>query len=102
MTCNRELQKPFEIQRIPYRKLRWIFAIFIYVAKDIEKYKAQNLQIAGFAMLSPLAKLLLTLPYIEFKNINIRTFIYFIISLLLFIIGITFIFRGVVLLKEDR
>lgn len=72
------------------------------MAKDIEKYKAQNLQIAGFAMLSPSAKLLLNLPYIEFKDINIRAFIYFLISVLLFMGGITFIFRGMILLKEEN
>jgi len=70
------------------------------MAKDIEKYKAQNLQIAGFAMLSPLAKFLLALPYIELKDISIRVIIYFAICILLFIAGIIFISRGVVLLRE--
>ena len=70
------------------------------MATDVEKYKSQNLQIAGFAFFTPISKIFLNIPEMKLNDINLKFIIFFILSLLLVFAGIIFISRGMEFLKE--
>ena len=69
---------------------------------DEQKYKAYTFNIAGFALMTPLGKVFL--DYVSlFRELGLILFIInFIISLLLFIGGLTFVEHGRNILQERR
>ena len=61
---------------------------------DEQKYLSDILKIAGFALMTPVAKLYLELNDIELHNLSAKFFILFSISALLFCSGIMALYKG--------
>ena len=72
------------------------------MASELDKYRAQNLQIAGFCLMSPFGKIILNVPRYESSDINLKFAIYFIVALILFCFGIICVFRGEIHLEKER
>ena len=69
---------------------------------DEEKYSAQVYQILGIAMLAPFAKIILV-PSVPLQELGRPMFIYhFIMSVVCFMIGLTFINIGHDILKKRK
>jgi len=71
------------------------------VAKDLDKYKADVLKLAGVALTIPAGKMYLDLPLIFSNNINFWLGLYYFVSVLLWLLGIIVVLRGVVHLQKD-
>lgn len=68
---------------------------------ELDKYRAQYFQIAGFCLMSPLGKIILNLFDYELKEIlTIKFLICSVIALLLFYLGLVLIFKGEEKLEE--
>lgn len=66
------------------------------------RYKAYTLNIAGFALMTPLGKVFLDYVGI-FKEIGLGWFIFnFVFSVFFFLVGLTFVDRGRSILEERR
>ena len=72
------------------------------MGSDLDKYRAQNLQIAGFCLMSPLGKLILNVPEYKLGDIDLKFVIYFIVALMFFCFGIICVFRGEIHLEKER
>jgi hypothetical protein len=59
-----------------------------------EEYLVEVYKIAGFALMSPMGKLILSIPDTDFSNLTCKFFIYLGLSILLFFIGFTMILNG--------
>ena len=62
--------------------------------KEENKYFAEILKIAGFALMTPLGKIVLNISEIDLFKLNIFFFVNLLISLVLFYFGIIFLIRG--------
>ena len=76
-----------------YLILRNNFFIFETMITE-EEYQAEVYKIAGFALMSPMGKLVLDVPGIDFSNLNFQFFIYVGLCTLLFFIGFIMILNG--------
>lgn len=72
------------------------------MATDLQKYRAQYLQIAGFCFMAPLGKLILNVPEYKLSDINLGFVLYSVFSLILFCFGIICVFRGEVHLDREK
>lgn len=67
---------------------------------DVQKYRATMFQIAGFALISPIGKIVLNALDFTFSDIfSIKFFAYLFFTLFLLVIGIIFISRGIAVLE---
>ena len=66
------------------------------------KYRAQILQIGGFALMTPAAKIYLSILDLKLSDLSIKFFIYSLASIYLFYLGIIFFARGIKMLKESE
>ena len=73
--------------------LRTEFFIFENMITE-EEYQAEVYKIAGFALMSPMGKFILSIYDTDFSNLKYRFFIYICLSTLLFFIGLIMIFSG--------
>ena len=69
------------------------FFIFLNVINE-EEYLAAIYKIAGFALMSPMGKFILSIPDIDFNNLTRQFFIYLGLSILLFFIGFIMLLNG--------
>ena len=67
-----------------------------------EEYLAEICKIAGFALMSPMGKLVLDIPGIDFSNLSCQFFIYLGLSTLLFFIGLILIVSGYGIVYEKN
>lgn len=72
------------------------------MVSDLDKYRAQNLQVAGFCFMTPLGRLILNVPEYESDALNLKWFLYSVFAILLFIVGIIVMVRGEVHLEERK
>lgn len=61
---------------------------------EVRKFRAQMIEIIGFSLMTPAARLFLGIPGIQFNNIRIIHFVYCIGALLLFYFGIICLARA--------
>ena len=75
---------------------------FFFVITEEQKYKAYTLNFAGFAMMTPLGKVVL--DYVSvFRELGLGWFIFnVLLSLFLFITGLTFVDHGRSILVGKR
>ena len=74
----------------------------LFVITEEQKYRAYTFNIAGFAMMTPLGKVVLDYVPI-FRELGLGWFIFnVLLSLFLFIAGLTFIEHGRNMLEERR
>ena len=59
-----------------------------------DEYKIEICKIAGFALMSPLGKFILSIPDIDFSNLTCQFFVYLWLSVLLFFIGLIMLGSG--------
>ncbi len=59
-----------------------------------DEYKIEICKIAGFALMSPMGKFVLSISDIDFSNLNCQFFIYVCLSILLFFIGLIMLLNG--------
>ena len=59
-----------------------------------EEYLAEVYKIAGFALMSPMGKLILSIPDISADSLNYQFLIYIGLSIVLFLIGFIMILNG--------
>lgn len=69
---------------------------------DEDKQIAEIFKIAGFALMSPLGKVVLDIPGFKFYSTNIAYVIFFVISLFLFHLGIIVISKCVERVTETK
>lgn len=69
---------------------------------ELDKYRAQCLQIYGLGLMTPFGKLILNILEYELEDLNLYFIFYGIIAFLFFLLGIIFVFRGEVHLQERR
>lgn len=65
-----------------------------------EEYQAEVYKIAGFALMSPMGKFILSIPDIDFSNLHCKFFIYLGLSTLLFFIGFIMLLNGYAIVYE--
>ncbi len=65
-----------------------------------EEYMAEVYKIAGFALMSPMGKFVLSIPDISIESLNYQFFIYIGLSTLLFFIGFIMIVNGYAIVYE--
>ena len=58
------------------------------------EYKAEVFKIAGFALMTPIGRLILEFPNIKLTSLNIQFFFYVLIAILLFCLGIIVLTTG--------
>jgi hypothetical protein len=68
---------------------------------DGNKYKAELLKIVGFSLITPLGKIILNIPDYTYEDINLKFFIFCLLSLVLLYIGIIVLNRGIYM-NEDK
>ena len=71
-----------------------VYVIVKIMISDLDKYRAQCLQIAGFCFMTPLAKLILNVPEYEIGDIGPKFITYLIVAFGLFYFGIITMFKG--------
>ena len=81
--------------------LERIFFIFLNMINE-EEYLAEICKISGFALMSPLGKLVLDIPDISLSNLTCQFFIYVGLSILLFFIGLIMILNGYGIVYESN
>ncbi len=64
------------------------------MATELQKYRAQYLQIAGFCLMTPFGKVILGLIDYDLGKMWLKLLLYFVLALFLFFIGTIFIFKG--------
>ena len=70
------------------------------MANYIQKYRATMFQLGGFALMSPLGKIILNALDFSLKDLfTVKFTIYFLIAFLLFCVGIIFMARGLNVLE---
>lgn len=69
------------------------------MVSDAQKYKAQILQIAGFAFLTPFGQLILKKLDVGYIDFNLNFVGVLVVSLIFAMIGIIFIVRGLIHLE---
>ena len=69
---------------------------------DLDKYRAQNLQIGGFCLMTPFGKLILDVPIYKLSGMNLFLLLYGVVAFILFILGIIVMFRGEVHLEKGK
>ena len=69
---------------------------------EFDKASSSLLQIVGFSLMAPLGKLYLSFLDLSFDDINLKLLIYFLISLILGIIGIMIVLKGLAILYEGN
>ncbi len=67
-----------------------------------DKYRAQFYQISGFALMSPLGKLIIDLKTLKIEDFHFILFIYTFIYAVLFLCGMLLICKGLDFLEEKR
>lgn len=72
------------------------------MANDIQKYRAQFFQIAGFALMSPFGRFILDLKDMKLKDANLWVLFCFLLSIILSYIGIIFLLKGEEHLEEYK
>ena len=65
------------------------------------KYRAQILQIGGFGLMTPAAKIYLSILDLKLNDLSVKFFIYSLVSMFLLYLGIIFLVRGIEMLKES-
>jgi len=65
------------------------------MASDGNKYRAELLKIVGFSFMAPLGKVILNIPDYTYEDINLKFFIFCLLSLVLLYIGIIVLRRGI-------
>ena len=65
-----------------------------------EEYLAEVYKIAGFALMSPMGKLILSIPDISVDSMNYQFLIYIGLSTVLFLIGFVMILNGYAIVYE--
>ena len=74
----------------------------LFVTTEEQRYKAYSFNIAGFAMMTPLGKIVLDYVPI-FRELGLGWFVFNVfLSLFLFIAGLTFVEHGRTMLEERR
>lgn len=64
------------------------------MAVEQQKYRANLFQFTGFALMTPLSKLLLDLFFVDIIKFNIKFLLLLLIAGFLFYFGLVFIVRG--------
>ncbi len=67
-----------------------------------EEQFSEILKIAGFSLMTPLGSLFLGMPIFKLSNLTIVSFIYFLISLLLFFLGIILLLKSIEVLYKKQ
>ena len=67
---------------------------------DLDKYRAQCLQISGFCLMSPFGNLILNAPEYNTGNLNLFFFAYIMVTFILFCSGIICVARGEIHLER--
>ena len=70
------------------------------MAIEKDKYRAQFFQIGAFALMTPLASVIMDLKNISWEDINIRFFLFSSLSLILFVCGMIAATFGIIYLEE--
>ena len=69
---------------------------------EVDKYRAEILKIAGFAMMTPFGRIIVQ-PMVVFNEFNSPIFVlYLIIALWLFYMGLLSVARGYSILKQEK
>lgn len=76
----------------------WI--ILTIMISEEQKYIAEIFKIGGFALIAPLGKVILGIPYLTFEDLTIEFIMYFIQTLCFAIWGIILMRKGKELLRE--
>lgn len=66
------------------------------------KYRAQILQIGGFALMTPAAKIYLSILDFKLSDLSVKFFIYSLVSMFFLYLGIILLVRGIEMLKESE
>lgn len=66
---------------------------------DVQKYRATTFQAGGFALMTPLARIVLELEYVQLSTIDLQRLLYLLLAVILFISGIILIARGMEVLE---
>lgn len=69
------------------------------MADDVQKYRASTFQIAGFALMTPLARIVLELEHIKLTAINLQQILYLLLAVFFFVSGIILLARGMEILQ---
>lgn len=67
-----------------------------------DKYRAQILQVGGFALLTPLGQIYLGLVNLDLDDINLKFIIYLLASFLIGYVGIILFVRGIEILEGSK
>lgn len=67
-----------------------------------DEYKAEICKITGFALIAPLAKVILNIPFAELSETTISHLLYLFLVISFGSIGIMLIFKGTEILREKR
>ena len=70
------------------------------MVSKLQEFQAQFFQIAGFACMTPIGKIFLNILDLELKDLSIKFFIYSLVSVFLFCIGIILNIKGMEYLEE--
>lgn len=73
----------------------------LIMTTEVQKYKAQFLQIIGMVLMTPFGKLMLKLLDPDPFVVTLKFVIVFMISLFITFIGIIFVTRGIYHLEEE-
>lgn len=73
--------------------------MILNMADDVQKYRAITFQAAGFALMTPLARIVLELEYLRLNALGLQFFLYVFLALFLFFSGIILIARGMEVLE---
>lgn len=67
-----------------------------------QKHLADIFKIAGFALMTPLGRIVLNIPEFNFTYLNIQYIIFALVSLALFYLGIIFMLKSIEKVTERR
>lgn len=70
------------------------------MVSEVQKYRANMFQIAGFGLTSPFGKVVLNFSEYKLLDMNLQFLLNLLLSLLLFVLGIMLLIKGMETLEE--